>query len=129
MVREVRNATDETPVIARVGGALRDPVGHLAAVVEQMIADAAVAAVNDHRLCQIGVRTRIVRVNHPVAVGVRPKPQAVELSSGDGDETGVGRGDVGLTVVVVSPRHDGAVGLETQGVECAGGYGDESRVG
>ena len=38
-------------------------------------------------------------------------------------------GDVGLTVVVVSPRHDGPVGLETQTVGTTRGDGHETAVG
>ena len=52
---------------------------------------------------------------------------------GDGYESRVGRGDIELTVAIVSPRHNGPVGLETQAmgvnVVPARGYGDEIGIG
>ena len=57
------------------------------------------------------------------------EPQTVIPAPCDGDETRVGRGDVGLTVVVPSPGHDGPVGLETQTVGVARGDGDKAALG
>ena len=52
-IRQLPHAADERSMIVRVGGARRDAIGHGAAVVEEMVSDAAIAAVNDCRQTQI----------------------------------------------------------------------------
>ena len=51
------------------------------------------------------------------------------IARGDGHEAAVRGRDIPLTTIVVSPRHDGAVGLEAQAVLPAGGNGHEAGVG
>lgn len=51
------------------------------------------------------------------------------LTRGDGDETGVGRGDAALTVRVASPCDDGAIDLQPEAVSFAAGERDEAGVG
>lgn len=46
-------------------------------------------------------------------------------AGGNGDDVADAGGDIGLTVVVIAPADDGAIGAEGEGMEITGGNGDD----
>ena len=69
-IRQFRNTTDKRPMIARFLGARRDPIGHGAAVVEELIAYARVAPVDRDCLGEVRVRTPVASVAEGIAVEI-----------------------------------------------------------